>query len=326
MSTGHYRVGNVQPLEGFENSHVLKRAAMAASVSDNPLLRSVYEETDSAADGYIAGRAEIPGVGALVRIVDGSTIGIGTAAFLKELKLECPLENPDDLTLFVVADKRCIGILKMESDLREEAEGFQKTLSDVGITRLALISGEDREHAANLAERIGAQEYYPDCRGAARAEKISDLQAMQLQGEKMAYLGDGQNDVPQLHAADAGLVFQPPHMTFWRNTYSALMYRDSLVCVADTFKTARNTRWRQRENLLIASGMKFVFVLLALVGLMPLCVVIAAEFLGVSVQMLNAMRAFDQEAYDPRNITRAAKATGRMLEEAAEAAENRQKG
>ena len=144
--------------------------------------------------------------------------------------------------------------------------------------------------------------------------------------EKLAYLGDGQNDVPQLHVADAGLVFQPPHMTFWRNTYSALMYRDSLVCVADTFKTARNTRWRQRENLLIASGMKFVFVLLALVGLMPLCVVIAAEFLGVSVQMLNAMRAFDQEAYDPRNITRAAKATGRMLEEAAEAAENRQKG
>ena len=59
---------------------------------------------------------------------------------------------------------------------------------------------------------------------------------------------------------------------------------------------------------------------------MPLCVVIAAEFLGVSVQMLNAMRAFDQEAYDPSNITRAAKATGRMLEEAAEAAENRQKG
>ncbi len=325
MSTGHYHIVDAQSLDGMERQHVLAYGASASSVSENPLLRSVFEEIGASSEYQIVGRAEIPGVGVLVRMTNGEAVGLGSVAFLKELDLECPLEDPDDLTLFVVADRRCVGIIKMGSVLRPEAEGFQKLLAEAGISRLALISGEDRECASGLAERIGTQEYYPDCRGPVKAEKIADLQAMQLQGEKLAYLGDGQNDMAQIHSADAGLVFQPPHLTFIRNVFTAVMYRDSLMCAVDTLKTARSVYRRQRENLLIASGIKFIFGLLALIGFLPLCVVIAAEFLGVIVQMLNAMRAFDQVAYDPRNITRAAKATGRYLEEAAQAAADRQK-
>ena len=93
-----------------------------------------------------------------------------------------------------------IGIL---DPLRPEAEQAVQSLHDSGFSRIVMLTGDSRNTAASIADRLGLDDY--------RAEVLPEDKAVYIQEEQqqnhmVVMVGDGINDAPALSCADIGIA------------------------------------------------------------------------------------------------------------------------
>jgi Cd2+/Zn2+-exporting ATPase len=89
----------------------------------------------------------------------------------------------------------------LEDTLRTEASETITRLHRLGL-RTALVTGDRQQ----TAERIAASVAIDDARGGAPSQKLDIVRELQLDGRRVAFVGDGVNDGPALAAAEVGVA------------------------------------------------------------------------------------------------------------------------
>ena len=86
--------------------------------------------------------------------------------------------------------------------MKETSKKAVQVLKDSGI-RLAMLTGDNENVAAAIAEQAGIQDYFADALPADKADAVRRVQSV---GGVVAMVGDGINDSPALKAADLGVA------------------------------------------------------------------------------------------------------------------------
>nr|MBS0020424.1 heavy metal translocating P-type ATPase [Gammaproteobacteria bacterium] len=203
--------------------------------------------------------------------VDGKRILVGSRHYLEEHEglsfdryhnaIEA-YEAEGKSLLYIAAEKTPIGLIALRDTLRPETPRVLERLKALGVERLVMLTGDQRNKAEVLASDLGMDEVYAEMPPEDKAEVIKALKA---QGRVVAFVGDGVNDGPALASADVGLSM-PRGAMIARETADILLLEDRLEDLANARDLAGRTMGLIRNNFRLASGINSAIVLGAAFG------------------------------------------------------------
>ncbi len=105
--------------------------------------------------------------------------------------------------LYMAMDGYLAAVIYIHDPLREEAQEVIKTLREMGISKLVMMTGDSERTARAIAQQVGVDEYYAEVLPEDKAKFVEKEKA---KGRKVIMIGDGINDSPALSSADIGIA------------------------------------------------------------------------------------------------------------------------
>ncbi len=300
ITEGKPRVVDIVPVAGTSAGDMLRLAAAVERHSEHPLAAAIVLR---ARDMGIEG-AEIPAASDFVAaagkgaraIIEGVEVRVGKASYLRESGIEIDELEGDSQAVATQVWVAADGVSKGRFALADEP----RASSRAGITHLrrlgldvAMLSGDKREVAEAVAQRVGIERVYAEV---LPADKAGIIEQLQRQGLCVAMVGDGVNDAPALAQADVGLAVASGTDVAAASAGIVLM-NSRVEDVARAIELSRATMRTIRQNLFWAFFYNVVGLPVAAGGLYlfggpllnPMLASLAMAFSSVSV-VANALR------------------------------------
>ncbi|WP_234853139.1 heavy metal translocating P-type ATPase [Paracoccus everestensis] len=252
------------------SSHPLS-VALAAALADHPF-----------AD--LSDVAEHPGFG-VSACWGGRIVRLGRADWLGVA--DDDEDRPTSATWLAVEGQAPVR-LEFTDELRPGAAECVAMLRKAGL-RVVLISGDRKAAVADLAGRLGIQDFHAAVDPQGKEAMVAGLAA---KGARVLMVGDGLNDTAALARAHAS-VSPASALDAARVASDMVLTGNDLVPVAEAVATARLATRRIRQNFAISIAYNIVAVPLAVAGMVtPLIAALAMSLSSITVT-LNALRLRD---------------------------------
>lgn len=281
-----YTVGNIKEKD------LLYAAASVAHHSLHPLAEAIEKEAkkhDIKLDP-IVGFTSIPGKG-IRGVVRGVQYSIGSSRMAKEggitvqEDLISKWEEQGKTVSVVWRGTELLGYLVIGDPIRESAkEGIQE-LKKLGIT-VVMMSGDSEKTAQAVAKELKIDQVFAEV---LPEKKVTSIQQLKKQGQKVGMVGDGINDAPALAIADVGFAIDSG-TDIAITAADVTLLHGNLKGVATAVELSKETLKRIRENLFLAFVYNIIAVPLAAFGMLnPMIGAFAMTLSSLSV-VLNALR------------------------------------
>ncbi len=279
LTTGQLAVTRLSPLGQTEPAHLLKVAASVESNSNHPIAKAVVSVAERAnvpilgVDDF----TEAPGRGVMGRL-EGKPVMIGRRNWLEEkgadfgsVTEEHEREIEGISVLYVAQNGKCIGWIGLEDKARPEAKEANRRLQQLGVRRLAMVTGDRWSVANHIAAELGCTEVQAEC---LPEMKLQIVHGMRREGYQVAVVGDGVNDAPALAAGDLGVAMGAAGSDIAINSASIALMSSDLSRLPFLIELSRKLRAVVYQNLIF--GVIFVAGGLTLSGLGYLTPIVAA--------------------------------------------------
>lgn len=258
LTHGQLMVNRLSPVEGVEPAQLLQIAASAEKYSNHPTAKAInalaleaeialYEPSDFT---ETAGR----GVSAQV---EGASVIIGRSQWLQDNGVSGDFLNAVDLNeaegfsiLYVASKGQFIGWIGLQDETRAEAKESLADLSENGVRRIAMVSGDRRPVAERVAKEIGCEEVVAEC---LPQDKVDFVAMMRERGYRVAVVGDGVNDAPALAAGDVGIAMGAAGSEVAINSATIALMNNDLRRLPFLVKLSRSTRSVINQNFLFGT-------------------------------------------------------------------------
>lgn len=193
----------------------------------------------------------LDGFGLRAKISDKWVIA-GNAALMHENRIDIsPLASEAEQytqqghsLIYCVYDGALIGLISLSDAIKSQAVPAIKRLHAMGLSTV-MLTGDNHATAHAVAKQIGIDKVIADV---LPHQKLSNIEALQAEGELVAMVGDGINDAPALAAADVGFAIGSGTDVALETADIALM-RNSLGAIADGILISRATLRNIKQNL-----------------------------------------------------------------------------
>ncbi len=301
LTEGKPRLMAVLTLSGHSQPEALRLAASLEQLSEHPLAATIV-------DGALAKQISLAkpehfrsltGKG-VTGTVDGRTVTIGTAPFLKEQSIELgplldlaePLRKEGQTVMFLAVDGQPAGLIGVADPIKPSAYEAIDVLHREHV-RIVMLTGDNRTTAEAVARQLGIDAVHAEVLPAQKAAIIKQLQA---EGRRVAMAGDGINDAPALAEAHVGIAMGTGTDVAMESAGVTLVKGDLRGIVRARW-LSRATMRNIRQNLVFAFGYNLLGVPIAAgllypffgVLLSPMIASAAMTFSSVSV-IGNALR------------------------------------
>jgi P-type E1-E2 ATPase len=236
---------------------------------------------------------EAPGEGVEGR-AGGRVVVVGAREYVRRMApgaveaLDATDGNRAALRAYVAVDGRAAGFLEFADAVRPEAAALLRRLRGLGITRMALLSGDRRENVEAMGAALGFTETHADL---LPHDKVRLIEAALAAGERVVMVGDGTNDAPALSSATVGIALASHGGGITAEAADIVILADDLGRVAEAVETSRWTMRIARQSIWAGLGMSGVAMVVAAAGYIPpIAGAVLQEVIDIAV-ILNALRA-----------------------------------
>lgn len=267
LTTGRLVVSRLNPLEGIKPAVLLHAAASAEQFSNHPTAKAITQLAQEAGVplSEVKDFKETAGKG-VAATVDGVRIVVGRSVWLKDNGIRGDFLKSVDLDeiagfslLFVARDQHCIGWIGLQDQTRSEAAVAIKELGEVGIRRIAMVSGDRKQVAERVAAEIGIPEVVAEC---LPQDKVEFVKQAKAKGYRVAVIGDGVNDAPALAAGDISIAMGAAGSEVAINSATIALMNNDLRRLPFLVKLSRMARNVINQNFLFG----ILFVILVMIG------------------------------------------------------------
>lgn len=208
------QVAKIVSFNGKSQNELLRLAAcleehfphsMANAVVNEAVKRNlVHQEMHSRVD-YIVAHG-------IATYVGSQRVVIGSHHFVFEDEgCEIPEEGKEDFQnlppeyshLYLAIGGVLAAVICIEDPLREEAETVIRSLHDLGISKIVMMTGDSERTARAIACSVGVDAYDSEV---LPEDKARFVEEEKKKGRRVIMIGDGINDSPALSAADVGIA------------------------------------------------------------------------------------------------------------------------
>ncbi len=291
LTNGTFDVVATHPEPGTAEARLLELAACAESFSDHPIALSVRRAYGQKLDGSrVADAGEESGHG-VHALVDGSEVLVGNAKLMAAKGIDVPDCDVVGTILHVAVDGAYIGHIVIADTVKADAERAISDLHAVGVRRCVMLTGDREEVAADVAARLGLDEYHAQLLPADKVSQLERLLADEGQKRKLAFVGDGINDAPVLTRADVGIAMGAMGSDAAIEAADVVLMDDKPSNIARAIRLARHTMGIVWQNIVFALAVKLLILVLAALGIANMWLAVFGDVGVAIIAILNAMRA-----------------------------------
>lgn len=291
LTQGVFAVEAVHP-ETLDEKELLHLAAHVEHFSTHPIaeaLRTAFpqEATDGCATTDVE---ELAGYG-IRACVNGHLVCVGNTKMMDKVGAKWRNCHRVGTIIHVAVDGCYAGHIVISDCLKDDSVGAVAALKRLGIGRLVMLTGDRREVAHDVADKLALDGYHAELLPADKVACVEQLLAEKPSGKSVAFVGDGINDAPVLKLADVGIAMGGLGSDAAIEAADVVLMDDKPTKIATAVRIARRTIGIARQNVAFAIGVKVAILLLATVGLGTMWMAVFAD-VGVTVlAVFNAMRA-----------------------------------
>lgn len=284
LTQGRLLIHQITVLPHVQQQTLLRQVASLEHYSEHGIAQAIvndYRTRDTAQNSFaeVKDFSNAPGYG--VRgIVAGETVLAGTAQWLLRngIALDCELQRQVELLeqqaitcVHVAIGDTQAGFIALADLLCPDAKAMVASLREMGM-RLTLLSGDRKTVAEAIAAQLGGMEVIAEVRP---EEKDQAIRKLQLDGAKVAMVGDGVNDAPALIRADVGIALGSGTAVSVESA-GIVLTGSELNKVRQAMLLSRRTLLTIRQNIIISLTYNSIMVPLAMMGVVtPLFAAIA---------------------------------------------------
>ncbi len=295
LTNGTFEVVAIHPEDGHDEAFVLQNAAYAESFSDHPIAVSVKKAYGKDIDqALVADAAEESGHG-VAATVDGHEVLVGNDKLMAAHGLTAHACDVVGTMLHVAVDGAYVGHIVIADTVKDDAAQTISDLHAEGIRRCVMLTGDREEVAANVAAKLGLDEYHAQLLPADKVERVEALLAAEGEKGKLAFVGDGINDAPVLTRADVGIAMGAMGSDAAIEAADIVLMDDKPSNIARAKRVARKTMRIVWENIVFALAVKLVILVLAAFGIANMWLAVFGDVGVAIIAILNAMRAMRVE-------------------------------
>lgn len=299
LTSGKLVVSRLNPLGSTSPAELLRIAASAERFSNHPTAKALVQLAAEAGVPLsdVTEFKETAGRGVSAGL-EGRKIVVGRAAWLRDQGVTGDFMKSVDLEetagfslLFIGVQNECIGWVGLQDQVRPEAAAALTELRDVGILRMAMVSGDRKQVAERVAKEIGLTEVVAEC---LPQDKVEFVKACKAKGYRVAVIGDGVNDAPALAAGDISIAMGAAGSEVAIHSATIALMNNDLRRLPFLVRISRMARAIINQNFLF--GIAFVVVVLTAGALGYLTPIMAAVLhnVGALIVVFNSARLVRQ--------------------------------
>ena len=295
LTNGTFEVVEIEPAGGYSTESLIEIAALAESFSDHPIAQSVRAAHTGELNATRVSESENSAGHGVRAVVDGKQVLVGNAGMLEEAGVSAPACSTVGTILHVAVDGAYAGHIVIADTIKADAAETVRALHEVGVHRTVMLTGDREEVAADVAGKLGLDEYHAQLLPADKVERVEALLASESDKGKLAFVGDGINDAPVLTRADVGIAMGAMGSDAAIEAADIVLMDDKPSNIARAKRIARKTMGIVWQNIVFALGIKLLILALAAFGLANMWLAVFGD-VGVAIlAILNAMRAMNVE-------------------------------
>ncbi len=274
---------------------VLRLAASVEKSSEHPLALAIVEGAQARGMKLsdVQSFDAIPGHG-VSATVDGRRVLIGNLKLMDREGVALGdfedrskvLADDGKTPMYIALEGRAAGILAVADTVKEDSRAAIAAMRKMNL-EVVMITGDNERTAKAIARHVGIDRVMAEV---LPQDKAFNVQKLQLEGKKVAMVGDGINDAPALAQADIGLAIGTGTDVAIEASDITLI-KGSLMGVVTAIQISRATMRNVYQNLVGAfiynsAGLPIALgVLYPFLGILlsPLLAALAMSFSSVTV-------------------------------------------
>ncbi len=274
ITEGVFKVSEVNtkmPKEEF-----LKLVASAEKNSIHPIATAIKEANKNKLY-EVSNYKEIAGKGISCK-VDNKTILVGNKKLLKDNNIEVEESSSIGTIIYVAIDNKYAGNIVISDKIKKSSYRVNE-LKKVINKNLVILSGDNTEITKYVAKKVGVEESFGNL---LPTDKVDYVKKYQKEG-RVLFVGDGINDAPVIRMADIGVSMGNIGSDASIEASDVVLMQDNLLHLKKAINIAKITKRKVTESIIFALTIKFIILLLSLLGLTT---ILLAVFADVGVTLL----------------------------------------
>ena len=270
------KVAQIVPFGGHEETEMLRLAACLEEHYPHSMANAVVEEAKKQGLKHEEYHSQVQYVVAhgISSMVEGKKVLIGSAHFVFEDEgctiPEGEQEKFDSLPaqyshLYLCIAGELAAVICIYDPLRAEAKDAIRALHACGISKVVMMTGDNRRTAASVAEEVGVDEFYAEV---LPEDKAAFIRREKAAGRMVIMIGDGVNDSPALSEADAGVAISTG-AAIAREIADITIASEDLFELVTLRKISEAIMGRIHRNYRFIVGFNLGLIVFGVAGLLP---------------------------------------------------------
>jgi Cd2+/Zn2+-exporting ATPase len=283
-------------MPGVDAGESRRLAASLAGRSDHPVSHAiaVAAQAEGATAMEVADFAALPGRGVRGRIAE-RLLHLGNHRLVEELGLCTPaiearleeLERVGKTAVLLTDERTVLAIFGVADTLKDTSRQAVSELHALGV-RTWLLSGDNRHTAEAIARQVGIDEARGNLLPGEKLRIVETL--LSRNSGKVGMVGDGVNDAPALARADIGFAMGAAGTDTAIETADVALMDDDLRKIPAFVRLSRRTAAILKQNIVLALGIKAVFLVLTFTGHATMWMAVFADMGASLIVVFNGLR------------------------------------
>ena len=254
-----------------------------------PVVKNINEDAGKGVSGEVNGHA--------VRVGRLSFAAAGEEGFLAvdrtapsrsedDLRTRFGLLQPDEMASYVSVDGQLIARIVLRDVPRANAKAALAKLHELGVAKLAMLTGDKRASANIIASEVGIDEVHAEL---FPEDKVAAVKAATGAGKTVTMMvGDGVNDAPVLAVADIGVAMTDGTSTAASESAQVVIMNDNIAAVPRAIAIARRTKRVMLQAVIAGLVLATIGMIAAAFNLIP---VVVGAFLQEAIDVVSILWA-----------------------------------
>ena len=255
------KVAEIVTFDGYQEPDMLRLAACLEEHYPHSMANAVVEEAKQRGLSHAEYHSQVQYVvahGIFVFEDEGCVVPEGEQEKFDSLPAQYS-------HLYLCIAGRLAAVICISDPLRAEAKDAIQALHACGISKVVMMTGDNRKTAASVAAEVGVDEYYAEV---LPEDKAAFIRKEKAAGRTVIMIGDGVNDSPALSEADAGVAISTG-AAIAREIADITIASEDLFELVTLRRISEALMDRIHRNYRFIVGFNFGLIVLGVAGILP---------------------------------------------------------